>query len=141
MIDAAEAQEATEGGKIEDEDDEDLITKLGGMNIDEANKDEPDGAKKEKNFFSYSNPIFDRENVSSKMKYIIGEIQKVVTQGHKAVVVSQWTSMLEVFDQHFRRLNIRTHLIAGNVPLKQRTSIVEDFNTNPRGPPVWIGLK
>ena len=137
MIDAAEAQDDAEGGKIEDDDDEDLITKLGKMNVDDE-KSEVDGQKKEKNFFSYSNPIFDRENVSSKMKYVMDEIRKVIDQGHKCVVVSQWTSMLDVFEQHFRRIKVRTLTIAGNIPLKQRTAIVEDFNTNPRGPPVRI---
>lgn len=134
MLDQQEAEEVGEGGRIEDDDDEDLISKLGGMAI--SGKDEADGGKKKENFFSYSNPVFDRENVSSKMKYIIDEVRKVIAQDQKAVVVSQWTSMLEVFAQHFNKLRIRSHLIAGNIPLKQRTAIVEDFNTNPRGPPV-----
>ena len=95
-----------------------------------------DDEDEDKKFFSVANPIFDADIKSSKMTYIIEEVRKVVAQNHKAVVVSQWTSYLNVFSQHFYRMNIRTHKIDGSVPLKMRTQIVEDFNTNPRGPPV-----
>ena len=44
--------------------------------------------------------------------------------------------MLDLFELHFKKLRIPCHTIAGNVTVKQRTSIVEDFNTNPKGPPV-----
>lgn len=44
--------------------------------------------------------------------------------------------MLDLFELHFKKLRIRCHTIAGNVTVKQRTAIVEDFNTNSNGPPV-----
>ena len=139
MMERKELEEDGEGGKIEDDDDEDLITKLGGMKID--SKDQADGGEtKEKTFFTHSNPVFDRENVSSKMKYIIGELQKIIKKGQKAVVVSQWTSMLDVFEQHLNKMGIRTHTISGGIHMKVRTAIVEDFNTNERGPPVNLFL-
>ena len=65
---------------------------------------------------------------------------RVTAENQKVVIVSQWTSMLDVFVVHFRKLKIKCHLIAGNVSVKQRTAIVEDFNTNPKGPPVIISF-
>jgi transcription termination factor 2 len=70
------------------------------------------------------------------MMFIIEETVKVVAQKHKAVVVSQWSTYLKIFSQHFYRINIRTHQIDGSIPVKMRTQIVEDFNNNPKGPPV-----
>ena len=134
MLDATETDAlGSEEAKIEDN-DLDLITQMSTMTLG----GEPNEQKKEEeeNFFTHTNPVFDREKMSSKMRYIIDEVQKVVSQKQKAVVVSQWTSMLDLFAQHFRRLHIRCHLIAGSVALKHRTDIVEDFNRNPDGPPV-----
>ena len=134
MLDAADTETlGSENAKIEDDGDMDLITKMSSMALG-GNADEP--KKEEDNFFTKTNPIFDQENMSSKMKYITSEVKKVVDGGEKAVVVSQWTSMLELFAKHFRRMRIPCHLIAGNVPLKERTSIVEDFNNNRSGSPV-----
>lgn len=133
MLDATDTESlGSEEAKIEDN-DMDLISQMSNMTLG-SKPDEP--KKEEENFFTHTNPIFDRENLSSKMKYIIDEVQKVVDQDQKAVVVSQWTSMLELFAQHFRKLRIRCHLIAGSVAIKHRTEIVEDFNGNPSGSPV-----
>ena len=135
MLDTADKETMGEDAKIlDDSNDIDLIAQMSNMTL--GAKDEPE--KEEENFFILSNPIFNQENMSSKLKYIIQEVKKVIELGQKAVVVSQWTSMLEVFSIHFRKLHIRTHLIAGNVPIKERTAIVEDFNTNPDGNPVSV---
>lgn len=135
MLDATDTESlGSEEAKIEDN-DMDLISQMSNMTLG-SKPDEP--KKEEENFFTHTNPIFDRENLSSKMKYIIDEVQKVVDQDQKAVVVSQWTSMLELFAQHFRKLRIRCHLIAGSVAIKHRTEIVEDFNGNPSGSPVIL---
>ena len=129
--------------EVDDDDDEDkdsidLIGQLAKIKLDGGVEGEENDEEDDKKFFSVSNPIFDSEKKSSKMTYIIEEVGKVVAQKHKAVVVSQWTSYLNVFSQHFYRMNIRTHKIDGSVPVKMRTQIVEDFNTNPRGPPVSV---
>ncbi|XP_057368862.1 transcription termination factor 2-like [Daphnia carinata] len=135
MLDATETESmGSEEAKIEDN-DMDLISQMSNMTLG-SKPDEP--KKEEENFFTHTNPIFDRENLSSKMKYIIDEVKKIVAQDQKAVVVSQWTSMLELFAQHFRKLRIRCHLIAGSVAIKHRTEIVEDFNGNPKGSPVIL---
>lgn len=114
-------------------DDKDLILKEQELNGDEG-ADTQDWFTKLG--FSRSNPVFDRTNVSSKMSYIIGELLEILKKGQKAVVVSQWTSMLELFKLQLNKLGIKIHIIEGNVRMKERTKIVEDFNKNPYGPPV-----
>jgi transcription termination factor 2 len=133
MLDTTDTEAmGSEEAKIEDN-DLDLITQMSTMTLG-GESDEP--KKEEANFFTHTNPVFDRENMSSKMRYITNEVKKIVDQKQKAVVVSQWTSMLDLFAQHFRRMRIRCHLIAGSVAIKHRTEIVEDFNGNPDGAPV-----
>lgn len=137
MLDTADSDSmGAEEAKIEDDSsDLDLISQMAGMTIGAKGKEEE--AKEEENkFFTHTNPIFDQSNTSSKLKYIVDEVRRVTAQGDKVVVVSQWTSMLDVFAHHFRKLRIEYHVISGNVPLKTRTDIVEDFNNNTSGKPV-----
>lgn len=115
----------------------DLISKLTSMSIGGGDRQKAEGEQEEeKNFFTLSNPVFQQTNISSKVKNVVDEVTRVSAEGQKSVIVSQWTSMLEVFALHLSRAKIRCHLIAGNVNVKQRTLLVEDFNTNPDGPPV-----
>ena len=44
--------------------------------------------------------------------------------------------MLQVVKDHLREAGIRCHVISGQIPVKERTPIVEDFNNNPKGPKV-----
>ncbi|XP_066962822.1 transcription termination factor 2-like [Macrobrachium rosenbergii] len=96
--------------------------------------------KVKKNILTMENPIFQRSSQSSKIESVIEELQKIRQEGtrEKSVIVSQWTSMLEVVKEHLREVGIRCHTISGQVQVKERTSIVEDFNTNPKGPKVML---
>ncbi len=140
MLEASESESIGSEARLDESDDMDIISQMASMKINSRNDapaagDQPDSAE-EKNFFALSNPIFKASTISSKLKNVIDEVQRVIKKKQKAVIVSQWTSMLDVFDVHFKELNIPCHRIAGNVNVKQRTMFVEDFNTNPKGPPV-----
>lgn len=53
-----------------------------------------------------------------------------------SVVVSQWTSMLQIVAGHLKRMGLRYGVIDGTVNPKRRMDLVEEFNTNPKGPQV-----
>lgn len=53
-----------------------------------------------------------------------------------SVIVSQWTSMLRIVAVHLRRIGLRYGIIDGTVNPKQRMDLVEEFNTNSKGPQV-----
>lgn len=55
-----------------------------------------------------------------------------------SVIVSQWTSMLRIVAVHLRRMGLRYGIIDGTVNPKQRMDLVEDFNTNSKGPQVHL---
>lgn len=53
-----------------------------------------------------------------------------------SVIVSQWTSMLRIVALHLRRMGLRYSIIDGTVNPKKRMDLVEEFNTNSKGPQV-----
>lgn len=57
-----------------------------------------------------------------------------------SVIVSQWTSMLHIVAVHLRQIGLRYGVIDGTVNPKRRMDLVEDFNTNPKGPQVNLTL-
>lgn len=73
-----------------------------------------------------------------QIEKIIEELSRLRDKGtrEKSVIVSQWTSMLEVVEKHLENVGIRCLTISGQVLVKERPAIVDDFNNNPRGPPV-----
>uniref|UniRef100_A0AAY5L7P3 Transcription termination factor 2 n=1 Tax=Esox lucius TaxID=8010 RepID=A0AAY5L7P3_ESOLU len=60
------------------------------------------------------------------------------SEAQKSVIVSQWTSMLHVVAVHLRRMGLSFAVIDGTVNPKRRMDLVEEFNTNPKGPQVML---
>lgn len=90
------------------------------------------------------NPVFDLDKVSTKIRVISQEVEKLVKKKQeegimeKVVIVSQWTSMLEVIKKHIGRLGVKFCEINGKVPVKDRGDIVQNFNVDGRGAQVRI---
>ena len=87
-----------------------------------------------------NNPIFNPMKESSKIVTVIEELTKLedAGRGEKAVIISQWTSMLEIVKEHLDHRGIRSCEINGKVIIKERGSIVDDFNGNTNGPKVML---
>merc|ERR1712130_903236 len=51
----------------------------------------------------------------------------------KVILVSQWTSMLDVIKGHLSKLRIKFVEISGKIPVKARGEIVDNFNQKDRG--------
>merc|ERR1712008_436973 len=56
----------------------------------------------------------------------------------KAVVVSQWTSMLNIIKNHVKQLGFKVCEINGQIQVKSRGGIVEDFNREGAGAQVML---
>uniref|UniRef100_A0A672RQ77 Transcription termination factor 2 n=1 Tax=Sinocyclocheilus grahami TaxID=75366 RepID=A0A672RQ77_SINGR len=54
------------------------------------------------------------------------------------VIVSQWTSMLHIVAVHLKKMGLTFAVIDGTVNPKRRMDLVEEFNTNPKGPQVML---
>ncbi|XP_076029306.1 transcription termination factor lodestar [Oratosquilla oratoria] len=119
--------------------DVDLATQMNEMSLHEPaeSKQEVDQSIREK-VLCLNNPLFKTETKSSKIRKIEEELAKLKDSGEKAVIVSQWTSLLEIVRSHLCNSGFRCHAITGQVNVKERGGIVDDFNNNRKGPQVML---
>ncbi|XP_052773741.1 transcription termination factor 2-like [Mya arenaria] len=87
--------------------------------------------------------IFQPKAMSTKMKALMDQILSIHRPANskdkcKSVIVSQWTSMLQIVALHLERENIRSHVIKGNIPAKKRMEYVDEFNNDASGPEVML---
>ncbi|XP_073824210.1 transcription termination factor lodestar [Musca autumnalis] len=75
------------------------------------------------------NPVFNLDRPSSKMMKVMEVLkERVLAAGDKAIVVSQWTSVLNILKTHIERENVATLSLNGTVAVKNRQDIVSEFN-------------
>lgn len=79
---------------------------------------------------------------STKMTEFLEKLKTVhatrVNAKMKSIVVSQWTSMLDVVALHLKKCGFRYQMLTGKTTLKARQEIVEDLNGNPDGSEVLL---
>ena len=127
-------------GIEEDGEEIDLISAVEDMNI--SNTEKKDAVPER--ILDVNNPVFDEARSSSKIDTVVEELKKLAmkkkTGGgiEKAVIVSQWTSMLNIIKLHIKRIGMECAEINGQVQVKIRGNIVEDFNNNQKGPQVML---
>jgi superfamily II DNA or RNA helicase len=76
-----------------------------------------------------------KAETSSKVERLVAALEDAVAEGHKALVFSQWTSLLDRVEPHLRAANIRFSRLDGST--RDRPSIVRQFQEE-GGPPVLI---
>ncbi|KAK0419817.1 hypothetical protein QR680_014339 [Steinernema hermaphroditum] len=72
--------------------------------------------------------LFEERFKSAKIKALLKELDKVIDMGDKCVIVSQWTSMLNIVERHLKRRDVRYTSITGAIPTKDRQARVDSFN-------------
>ncbi len=72
---------------------------------------------------------------SSKLELLLEFLDEVLAEGHKALVFSQWTSLLDLVEPHLDRAAIDFARLDGST--RDRGAVVERFQ-NPGGPPVLL---
>ncbi|KAH8307778.1 hypothetical protein KR044_013353, partial [Drosophila immigrans] len=117
----------------------DLLAQLNKLNINGISErsvggDEARIAKASQNVLKRSNPVFDLNRPSSKMLKVMEILRKsVLKTSDKAIVVSQWTSVLDIMRNMLQKEKMLTLSLNGSIPVKDRQSIVDEFN-DPRSP-------
>lgn len=131
LIKAILAEEEKEQEGLEG--DADLVSAMEDLGL------EGNGVKKVDEVLNMENPVFNLKKESTKIKIIVEEISRLVEKKEeegvmeKVIVVSQWTSMLDVIKEHLSKLNIKHVEISGKIPVKARGDIVDQFNQKDRG--------
>ena len=126
MIKAILDDEAKETAGLEtNSENDDLISKMTNMSLlqgnPKADSSSDDIEKGMENVLVTSNPIFQEDEPSSKIKTVVEELEKLKElyksdkskNFEKAIIVSQWTSMLDVVKVHVKNLGLRIAEING----------------------------
>ncbi|WP_257455238.1 DEAD/DEAH box helicase [Archangium lipolyticum] len=74
-------------------------------------------------------------NTSSKVQTLVEALGTAVSEGHKALVFSQWTSLLDLVEPHFKAAGIAFERLDGSTP--NRGEITTRFQS-PEGAPVLL---
>ena len=72
---------------------------------------------------------------SSKLRVLLETLEEVVAEDHKALVFSQWTSLLDLVEPHLRAAGIPFLRLDGST--RDRAGVVEAFQASD-GPPVLL---
>ncbi len=77
----------------------------------------------------------DRAVASSKLGRLLEAVSEAVSEGHKALVFSQWTSLLDLIEPHLRSAGIDFARLDGSTV--DRGAVVERFQ-DAAGPPILL---
>jgi SNF2 family DNA or RNA helicase len=80
-------------------------------------------------------PAMDAVQSSSKLELLSECLRNSISQGHRALVFSQWTSFLDLIEPHLRAMNCSFSRIDGST--KDRHVVTEEFQ-KPDGPQVML---
>lgn len=72
---------------------------------------------------------------SSKIEALLESLEQVVAENHKALVFSQWTSLLDLVEPHLEKAGIRSLRLDGST--RDRAAVVNAFQAE-GGPPVLL---
>ncbi len=72
---------------------------------------------------------------SSKVQLLLEQLEEAVDEGHKALVFSQWTSLLDLIEPHLREQNLSFSRLDGST--RDRGAVVDGFQAED-GPPVLL---
>ncbi len=70
----------------------------------------------------------DYKSGSAKLDMCIEMIQNAISGGHKILLFSQFTTMLEIIEQRLKKEDISYYLLNGATPKEKRINMVEQFN-------------
>jgi superfamily II DNA or RNA helicase len=72
---------------------------------------------------------------SSKIERLLEKLDEVASDGHKALVFSQWTSLLDLVEPHLKSAGIKFTRLDGST--RDRAGVVAEFQDDD-GPPVML---
>ena len=70
---------------------------------------------------------------SAKLEQCIELVKNCIEAGHKILLFSQFTSMLDIISQRFNEENISYYMLTGKTKARERLKLVNEFNENDIG--------
>ena len=77
------------------------------------------------------------------------ELEKIISKGDNAVIVSQFKSLLDLIKEHISNFDVKCLELNGSIPVKDRMALVDEFNAVSRRSKVgtreektyyWVGI-
>ena len=78
---------------------------------------------------------------SGKLKQCLDLVIDAIDSGHKILIFSSYTSMFEIIEKEFKKLNIEYFKLVGDTPVSKRIEMVDEFNNNESVKVFLISLK
>lgn len=107
-------------------------------NADVSTDDSDDIEQMSAMVLNKANPVFDLKNPSSKIKAVVDHFQQQVPTNDKGIFVSQWSTVLELLKPLLDAAHISYCEITGQVDVKNRPKIIDQFNKTNSGPRVML---
>ena len=85
--------------------------------------------------------ISDYTGGSSKLNQCIEVVKDAIASGHKILLFSGYSSMLEIIDQELKKEKIKYFKLTGQTKVGDRIKLVDEFNTNEEIKVFLISLK
>ena len=82
-----------------------------------------------------------RSNTSSKLAFLLDELEQVLAEGHKVLVFSQFVSFLQIIRSHLEADGRASQIAYLDGSTANRGAIVDDFQTNPEKRIFLISIK
>ncbi|VDK52146.1 unnamed protein product [Anisakis simplex] len=125
-----------EDDEVKSEESGGLIEKLANMSIME-NDELANEAIKQANHTNVEQ-LFEPSFHSAKIRALLERLDEALSGEDKCVIVSQWTSLLDIVEYHLQERGIEYTSITGKVLTKDRQSRVDSFNKNGSGARVML---
>jgi len=130
---------------------EDLISQLQSLDLDGKTRAglplAMASANSTKEFLTNSNitlgPPFENTHSSTKISALLSRLKDLEASNDpnqliKSVVVSQWTSLLDIVGVHLKNEKMLYREIRGDLSIAERSRAVEEFNSSRSGPRVML---
>jgi superfamily II DNA or RNA helicase len=78
---------------------------------------------------------------SAKLETLLEMLQEVLSEGHSALVFSQFASMLKIIEDSLRELGLPSLKITGSTPAHQRSQLVDEFTESDTPQVFLLSLK
>ena len=85
--------------------------------------------------------IKDYKGESSKLEQCMEIVEEATNGGHKILIFSSYTSMLEILERELKEKKINYFKLTGSTKVDERINLVDEFNTNDEIKVFLISLK
>ncbi|XP_076670956.1 transcription termination factor lodestar [Andrena cerasifolii] len=141
-------EDMKQSGLMESENlDPNLLSQINSITLQDAASNEEDANEQEigvdrrvtTNILTSNNPVFRPERISSKVKMVLDTVDEILRKNDKLIIVSQWTSMLEIIASYLPSIKGATFsMFTGKVPIKERQGVMDSFNAADRNPKILL---